>query len=66
MPKRDTVSMVKPAIFMTTIVMSSENGIAMSTTSALRHDPKKNSITIAVRMMPSSKVRRTPSICWRV
>ncbi len=59
----ETVSMVKFAIFITVSVMNSEVGIAMSTTTELRHDPRKNSITMAVSAMPSSSVCSTPVSC---
>ena len=65
-PRSEIVSSVRPSIFMTNSATQSEAGIAISTTIALRHDPRKNSMTIPVRAIPSSKVVMTPEICCSV
>jgi len=62
----EIVSSVRFSICMTNSVTPSEVGIAIMTTTALRHDPRKNSITIAVRAMPSISVCSTPSTCCSV
>ncbi len=62
----ETVSIVRFIIFMMKSVTPSDVGIAIMTTIAFRHDPRKNSITIAVSTMPSISVCCTPSTCCRV
>ena len=62
-PSSEIVSSVSPSIFMTKIATPSDAGIAISTTIALRHERRKNSITIPVSATPSSSVRMTPSSC---
>ena len=59
----DTVSSVKCASFIADSVTSSEDGIAIITTTALRHERRKKSITIPVKMIASIKVRTTPWSC---
>ena len=62
----DTVSSVKCAIFIAPSVTSSDDGIAIITTIALRHERKKNSITIPVKTIASISVRVTPVSCCSV
>ena len=59
----ETVSIVKPKIFMTKKVTKSDIGIAIITTIALRHDLRKTSIAMPVKTMPSIKVCSTPHNC---
>ena len=59
----DTVSIVKLASFMIVNAMNNEDGIAIKTTIELRHDRKKNSMTMPVRTMPCASVRQTAWIC---
>ena len=66
MAMSEIVSSVSPSAFIAKSVTPSEVGIATITTTALRHDPRKNSITNAVRMMPSISVCSTLSTCSRV
>jgi len=47
-------------------VTSSDEGIAIMTTTALRHDRKKKSITRPVNTTPSIRVRTTPDSSLRV
>ena len=59
-PISDTMSSVKCSSRMTMSVASSELGIAIMTTTALRHACRKNMSTMAVSTMPSSRLSRTP------
>ncbi len=52
----EIVSIVKFARRITKSVVSKDVGIAIITTIALRHERRKNSITIPVKMMPSAIV----------
>ncbi len=61
----ETVSSVKWAKRIAASVTSSEAGIAIMTTIALRHERRKNSITMPVKTIASISVRTTPeSCCW--
>ena len=60
MPSSETVSRVKPKTFITASVTRNEAGTAIMTTTALRHERRKNNITTAVMRMPSISVRVTP------
>src|SRR5579872_261066 len=60
---KETVSIVKPASFMTTSVIKSDVGIAIKTTMELRQEARKKSMTSDVSSTPSSSVCMTPSIC---
>ena len=66
MPSSEIVSSVRPSIFMTNSATPSDAGIAISTTIALRHECRKNSITMPVSTTPSSSVRITLSSCCSV
>ena len=59
----ETVSIVKLKSFIAASVTHSDVGIAISTTIALRHERRKKSIAIAVIMIASISVRKTPQIC---
>ena len=59
----EIVSMVKFASFMIVNATSSDDGIAISTTTELRHERRKKSITMPVNVMPSASGRHTASIC---
>ena len=65
-PSSEIVSIVRPISFMTNKATHSDAGIATRTTIMLRHEPRKKSMTIPVRMMPSVRVRMTLSICCAV
>ena len=56
----ETVSSVKPATRIAASVTRNDAGTAIITTIALRHERRKKSITMAVKMMPSMRVRVTP------
>ena len=62
----ETVSIVKLASFMIVNAMNNDDGIAIRTTTELRHERKKNSMTKPVRMMPCASVRQTAWICCAV
>ena len=62
-PSSEIVSSVMFISFMTASATQSDAGIAIRTTIALRHDPRKNSITTPVSAIPSSRVLMTPEIC---
>ena len=55
-------STVMPITRMTMNVASSETGIEIMTTTALRHACRKSSMTIAVKKMPSTRLCSTPLI----
>ena len=59
----ETVSSVKCASRIAASVTSSEAGIAIITTIALRHERRKNSITMPVKITASTSVRITPVSC---
>ena len=65
-PIIEMTSIVKPMSFMTMNVARSDAGIAIMTTTALRHACRKSSMTIAVSTMPSSRLCSTPSTDARV
>ena len=62
----ETVSRVKFARRIAANVTSSEAGIAIITTIALRHERRKNSITMPVKTTASISVRITPVNCCSV
>ena len=62
----EIVSSVRFMIFIANNVTPSDVGIATMTTTALRHDFKKNNITTPVRMIPSTSVCSTDSSCCSV
>ena len=64
--KSETVSRVKWASFIAARVTNSEDGIAIITTTALRHERRKNSITRPVKAIASISVRTTPCSCCSV
>ena len=59
-PISETLSSVRPMMRMTTNVASSEDGIAIITTAALRHACRNSISTIAVRKIPSNSDCSTP------
>ncbi len=61
----EIVSSVRFMIRITNSVTPSDVGMATMTTTALRHDFRKNSMTTAVSTMPSMRVCSTESsCCW--
>src|SRR5579883_1244792 len=62
----EIVSIVKPSRRITNKATASETGMEIMTTTALRHDCRKNSMTIAVSAIPSSRVLMTPQSCCSV
>ena len=56
----ETVSIVNPTMRIAKSVTKSEVGIAIITTSELRHERKKKSIAMPVKAMPSISVWKTP------
>ena len=58
----ETVSIVKLNDLHRASVTQSDAGIAISTTIALRHERRKNSITMAVMTIASISVWKTPQI----
>jgi hypothetical protein len=58
----ETVSSVKCARRIAASVTSSDEGIAIITTIALRHERRKKSITMPVKMIASISVRTTPVV----
>ena len=61
-PMSESTSIVKPSIHTTKNVASSDAGIAIRTTSALRHTCRNSSSTIAVSTIPSPRFCSTPLI----
>ena len=61
-PISEITSTVMPITRITMKVASSETGIEIMTTTALRHACRKSSMTIAVRKMPSTRLCSTPLI----
>ena len=59
-PISEMMSSVKLQMRITMKVASSEHGIAIMTTSALRQACRKSISTIAVRMIPSTRLCSTP------
>ena len=59
-PISEMMSSVKFIMRMTMNVASSDDGIAIMTTSALRHACRKNISTTAVSRMPSARLCKTP------
>ena len=59
----ETVSSVKCAKRIANSVTRSDAGMAIITTIALRHERRKNSITMPVKMIASKSVRTTPESC---
>src|SRR5471030_74687 len=64
--KSDTVSSVKCASFIAPRVTSSDDGIAIITTIALRHERKKKSMTMPVSTMAHTSVQPTSVNCCSV
>ena len=62
----ETVSSVKCARRIAASVTKSDAGIATMTTIALRHERKKKSITMPVKMIASISVRTTTLSCCSV
>jgi len=60
-PINEMMSSVKCICFITINVESSEHGIAIMTTSALRQACRKSISTTAVSTMPSKRLCSTPS-----
>ena len=61
--RSETVSMVKPASFITVSVAKSDVGIAIRTTIALRQERRNRSITMPVKTTASPRVMNTPLSC---